>query len=166
MELFFSVNYEIAAISISTLEIKEPVNGLIIRNETPVKSPGTRILIPSIQYGEKVKGNEIVSFIKSDMKDIVKLQADGGRNFKRVVSNLTVQQVERHVWENALKPQIAKLTEISDTGIYPTPTLSGIRIDKILEAKARYMLEDRTIMLKMGKEKRSWTDSEAVFKNL
>lgn len=153
---FFSVNYEIAAISISTLEIKEPVNGLIIRNETPVKSPGTGILIPSIQYGEKVgKGNEIVSFIKSDMKDIVEnYRRMEVEILKRVVSEFdSTAGAERHVWENAIETQIAKLTEISDTGDLSDANSVRNTIDKILEAKARYMLEDRTIMLKMGKEK-------------
>ncbi|NMA66539.1 MAG: hypothetical protein GX957_09925, partial [Clostridiaceae bacterium] len=165
---FFSVNYEIASISMSTLEIKSPVNGLIIRKETPVKSPGSGILIPSIQFGERVgKGNEIVSFVKSDMKDIVEnYRRMEVEILKRVVSEFdSTSGAERQIWENAIETQIAKLTEITNTGDLSDAHSIRNTVDKILEAKARYMLEDQTITLKMGKEKEELDRLRSSIKN-
>jgi len=153
---FFSVNYEVAAIKMSTLEIKEPVNGLVIRKEVPVKSPGSGILIPTVQYGERVgKGNEIVSFIRSDMKDIVEnYRRMEVEILKRVVSEFdSTSGAEREMWENAIEAQIARLTEISDTGDLSDAGSIRSAMDKILEAKARYMLEDESVMHRMKKEK-------------
>ena len=69
---FLSSNYEINAIRNATLEITTPVKGVFIRKELSVASPGDGVLIPTVQFGEKVsKGNEIVSYIQSDLKDVV-----------------------------------------------------------------------------------------------
>lgn len=153
---FFSVNYEIASIGTSTLEIKVPVNGLFLRKEYVMKAPGDGILIPAVQYGDRVgKGNEIVSFIQNNMRDIVENYKQMEIEIlKRVVAEFDrTSGTEREMWENAIERQINKLTLISDNGDLSNANSIRKAIDNILEAKARYMLESDSVTNKLGKEK-------------
>ena len=153
---FFSVNYEIASIGTSTLEIKVPVNGLFLRKEFVLKSPGDGILIPAVQYGERVgKGNEVVSFIQNDMREVVENYKQMEIEIlKRVVADFDkTSGTERAMWESAIEQQINKLTNISENGDLSDAGSVRKSIDNILEAKARYMLESNSVMNKLGKEK-------------
>ncbi|MCX7773579.1 MAG: hypothetical protein N2376_10765 [Clostridia bacterium] len=141
----FSVNYEIGVIKTSTLEIKVPLQGVLVRKETPLKSPGDGILIPSISYGERVANKgEVAAFIHSDKKTVV----DNYRQTEIEILKRVVDQydnsfgTERELWENAIETQIGKLTDLSNSGNLSNADSMRVAIDNVLEAKARYLLEN------------------------
>lgn len=152
----FSVNYEIGVIKTATLELKVPLKGILIRKESLLKSPGDGVLIPKIQNGEKVaKGNEVASYIQSNMRDVV----DNYRQteldiLKRVVAGFdgAIGQ-EREVWENAIEKQIEKLTSLSDIGDLSNAHSVRLAVDNVLEAKARYMLDNDQSLSNMKNER-------------
>ncbi len=152
----FSVNHEIGVVRTATLEVKEPLEGIIIRNETLLKSPGTGILIPTIQNGERVpKGREVASYIQSNMLDVV----DNYRQMeveilKRVVTefdNATGSQ--REIWESAIETQIRRLSSLSNSGDLSQAQDIRSSVDRVLEARARYMLDSGSFEDKLKDEK-------------
>ena len=153
---FLSSNYEINAIRNATLEITTPVKGVFIRKELSVASPGDGVLIPTVQFGEKVsKGNEIVSYIQSDLKDVVE-------NYRQMELDILKRVVmeydnsagkERDQWHNAIETQIAKLTGLSNSGNMRNIDSIRIAMDNVLQSKARAMLENTVLISKMKNEK-------------
>lgn len=153
---FLSSNYEISAIKNATLEIKIPVKGVFIRKEQPVRSPGDGILIPSVQFGDKVsKGSEIVSYIQADLKEVVE-------NYRQMELDILKRVVveydnavgkERDQWQNAIETQIAKLTGLSNSGNITNADSIRSAMDNVLKSKAREMLEDTAVISKMQNEK-------------
>lgn len=139
----FSSNHEIGAIKTATLEIKAPIKGIFIRNERLLLSPGKGIIVPNVQYGDRVaKGGVVASYIRADMKAI----NDSYKQMeieilKRVVAKFD-QAVgsERDLWEDAIETQMDKLTFMSNSGDLTNAESIRAAIDNVLEAKARYML--------------------------
>ena len=115
----FSVNHEIGVVRTATLEVKAPLEGILIRNETTLKSPGTGIIIPTINNGERVaKSREVASFIQSNMRDVVEnyrqMEID---ILKRVVSEFdSASGTQRELWKAAIETQIKRLTDLSNSG--------------------------------------------------
>lgn len=141
----FSVNYEVGVIKTATLEIKVPLKGVMIRKETVLKSPGNGIIIPSIQYGDRVaNGSEVAAYIQSDVREVV----DNYRQMeieilKRVVAEFdNAAGSERALWENAIETQINKLTELSNSNDMSDADSVRNAVDRVLEARARYMLDN------------------------
>lgn len=153
---FFSVNVEIGVIKTDTLEIKVPLKGVLIRKEHLLNSPGDGILIPAVEYGDKVaKGNEVVSFIQSDMRDVVENYRQMEIEIlKRVVAEFdNTSGAERDYWEDAIEKQITRLTDISNGGDLSEAGDIRSSIDYILESKAHYMLENDSVFNKMENER-------------
>ena len=152
----FSANYEIGAIKTATLEIKIPLRGLLIRKENLLKSPGDGIIIPNIQYGDRVaKGNEVAAYIQTDTRDVVENYRQMETEIlKRVVAEFdNTMGSEREIWESAIESQIAKLSDLSNTGDLSNANSIRSAVDSVLEAKARYMLENSTTLNNMKNEK-------------
>lgn len=140
----FSVNHEISVIRTATLETKTPIEGLLIRKELLLKSPGTGVLFPVIQNGERVgKGNEIASYIQSSMREVVESYRQSEIDIlKRVVAEYDNSSgANREIWESAIESQIARLSEIINTGDLSDAQEIRLSIDRVLESRARSMLE-------------------------
>jgi len=143
----FSVNHELGVIRTATLEMKTPIEGLLFRKELLLKSPGTGILFPVIQNGERVgKGNEIASYIQSSLRDVVESYKQSEIDIlKRVVAGYDASAgADREMWESAIESQIARLTEISNSGDLSNAEDIRSSIDRVLEARARAMLESNS----------------------
>ncbi len=140
----FSSNHEIGVIKTATLEMKVPVKGLFIRKEQILTSPGKGIIIPNIQYGERVsKGKAVASYIRADMKDV-------NDNYKQMEIEILKRVVakfdqavgpERDLWEDAVETQMDKLATLGNSGDLSDAEAIRAAIDHVLEAKARYMLD-------------------------
>jgi len=140
----FSVNHELGVIRTATLELKTPIEGLLFRKEMLLKPPGTGVLFPVVQNGERVgKGNEIASYIQSSMRDVVESYKQSEIDIlKRVVAEYDASSgADRQMWESAIESQIARLTEISNSGNLSNAEEIRSSIDRVLEARARAMLE-------------------------
>jgi len=140
----FSVNHELGVIRTATLELKTPIEGILFRKEMLLKSPGTGVLFPVVQNGERVgKGNEIASYIQSSMRDVVESYKQSEIDIlKRVVAGYDASSgADREMWESAIESQIAILTEISNSGDLSNAEDIRSSIDRVLEARARAMLE-------------------------
>lgn len=152
----FSVNHEIGVVKTATLEVKAPFEGILIRKETLLESPGTGIMIPTIQNGERVpKGREVASFIQSNMRDVVEnYRQMEVEILKRVVTEFdSAAGSQREIWESAIETQIKRLTSVSNTGdLSQAEDLRG-SVDRVLEARARYMLESGSLADKLKNEK-------------
>lgn len=152
----FSVNYEIGVIKTATLEIKVPVRGLLVRKEFVINSPGDGIIIPGTQYGERVaNGSELAAFIQTDMREVVdnyrQLEID---ILKRVVEGFdNTTGSERELWEAAIEDQIGKLTDLSNTGDLSNADAIRAAIDRVLENRARYILENDSMSKSLKNEK-------------
>jgi len=152
----FSVNHELGVIRTATLELKTPIEGILFRKELLLKSPGTGVLIPVVQNGERVgKGNEIASYIQSSMRDVVESYKQSEIDIlKRVVAAYdTTASADREMWESAIESQIARLTEISNSGNLSIAEDIRSSIDRILEARARAMLENNLSINSFRNEK-------------
>jgi hypothetical protein len=152
----FSNNYEIGVIKTATLEITIPVQGLLTRREYILKSPGDGVVIPEIQYGDRTaKGSAIASYIRTDARDVV----DNYRQMeieilKRVVAEFdSTSGPERELWEGSIETQIAKLTELSNSGDMSNASAVRSAVDHILESKARYLLENDNLGSSLKSEK-------------
>lgn len=153
----FSVNQEIGVIRTATLEIKAPFEGILIRNETLLKSPGTGIIIPTVQNGERVaKGREVASYIQSNMRDVVEnYRQMEVEILKRVVAEFdSTSGTQRELWKSAVETQIKRLTDISNSGDLSEAKDIRCSIDRVLEARARYMLEDTALKDSLKEEKK------------
>ncbi|MGI6621904.1 MAG: hypothetical protein GX227_06210 [Clostridiaceae bacterium] len=153
----FSVNHEIGVVRTATLEVKAPLEGILIRNETTLKSPGTGIIIPTINNGERVaKSREVASFIQSNMRDVVEnyrqMEID---ILKRVVSEFdSASGTQRELWKAAIETQIKRLTDLSNSGdLSEAEDIRG-SVDRVLEVRARYMLENDVLKDKLKEEKK------------
>lgn len=152
----FSNNYEIGVLKTATLEIKVPIQGMMIRKELTIKSPGDGIIIPSLQYGDRAaKGDVIASFIKTDTRDVVENYRQMEIEIlKRVVSEFDSSSgSERELWQETIEKQIEKLTELSNTGDMSTAASVRNVVDHILESKARTMLESDNVKSSLKSEK-------------
>ncbi|HHW23021.1 MAG TPA: hypothetical protein GXX26_09105 [Clostridiaceae bacterium] len=153
----FSVNHEISVVRTATLEVKIPLEGIFIRNETTLKSPGTGIIIPTVQNGERVaKNKEVASFIQSNMRDVVENYRQMEIEIlKRVVSEYdSASGTQRELWKTAIETQIKRLTDLSNSGDLSDAEDIRSRVDRVLEARARYMLEDDLLKDKFKEEKK------------
>ncbi|NLX63790.1 MAG: hypothetical protein GX022_03285 [Clostridiaceae bacterium] len=140
----FSVNHELGVIRTSTLELKTPIEGILFRKELVLKSPGTGVLFPVIQNGERVgKGNEIASYIQSSMRDVVESYRQSEIDIlKRVAAGYDASTgANREMWESAIEIQVARLIEISNSGDLSNAEDIRSSIDRVLEARTRAMLE-------------------------
>jgi hypothetical protein len=140
----FSKNHEIGVIKTATLEIKVPVNALFIRNEKLLLSPEKGIILPNVQYGERVaRGGVVASYVRADMKAI----NDSYKQMeieilKRVVAKFDqAVGIERELWEDAIEAQMDKLTAMGNARDLSDAESIRAAIDNVLEAKARYMLD-------------------------
>jgi hypothetical protein len=152
----FSVNHEIGVIKTDTIEIKAPVKGIFIRKELTIKSPGDGIVIPAIQYGERVaKGKDIADFIQNDVKDIVENYRQMEIEIlKRVVAEFDSSAgSERDLWESTIEDQLEKLTALSNTGDLTSAESIRNALDNVLESKARYMLDSKNLSRQMSSQK-------------
>lgn len=152
----FSSNTEIAVIKTATLELKTPMTGVFIRKEQLLASPGTGILIPTASYGEKVAANqEIASFITKEMRDlVVNYRQKEVEILKRVISEYeNATGSERKIWEDAIERQVSKLADFSNSG--DLSELGSVRssLDRVLEARARTVLENLSANSKFAPEK-------------
>ncbi len=153
----FSVNHEISVIRTATLEMKTPIEGILIRKELLLKSPGTGVLFPSIQNGERVgKGNEIASYIQSSMREVVESYRQSEIDIlKRVVAEYDNSSgADREIWESAIETQIARLSEISNANNLSDAEDVRLSIDRVLEARARSMLESNSTQDSLKSEKK------------
>ncbi len=153
----FSVNYEIGVIRTATLEVKVPVQTLFIRKELIMNSPGDGILIPEINNGERVsKGEEVASYIQADIRDVVENYRQMELEIlKRVVEKFDkASGSERETWETAIEKQITKLTNLSNGGNLSDADSIRSSVDRVLEAKARYMLENGSLIDSLKNEKK------------
>ncbi|MDI9513940.1 MAG: hypothetical protein GX384_06030 [Clostridiaceae bacterium] len=151
----FSSNTEIAVIKTATLEVTTPLSGVIIRKEQLLISPGSGILIPTVSYGEKVGANqEVATLINKEMKDLVENYRQMEIELlKRVISEYeTATGSDRKIWEEAIEKQISKLTDYSNSG--DLSDLGSIRnsMDRVLEARARTILESLGSNSRFGPE--------------
>ncbi len=152
----FSVNHEINVIRTATIEMKAPIEGLFIRKELLLKSPGTGVLFPTIQNGERVaKGNEVASYIKSSLREVVESYRQSEIDIlKRVVVELdNYSGTDREIWESALETQIARFSEIANKGDLSDAKDIRMSIDRVLEARARSMLESNSASDNLKNEK-------------
>ncbi|NLP00462.1 MAG: hypothetical protein GX386_09280 [Clostridiaceae bacterium] len=152
----FSVNHEISVIRTATLEMKTPIEGILIRKELLLKSPGTGVLFPSVQNGERVgKGNEIASYIQSSLREVVESYRQSEIDIlKRVVAEYDNSTgVNREIWESAIETQIARLSEISNAGNLSDAEDIRLSIDRVLEARARSLLEGNSASDSLKNEK-------------
>ncbi|MGI6086192.1 MAG: HlyD family efflux transporter periplasmic adaptor subunit [Acetivibrionales bacterium] len=153
----FSVNHETNVIRTATLEVKTPIEGILIRKELLLKAPGTGILFPSIQNGERVaKGSEVASYVQSSMREVVESYRQSELEIlKRVVAEFDNSTgTEREMWESAIETQISRLTGLANTGDLTEAEDIRQGIDRILEARARYMLENNTASDRLKNEKK------------
>lgn len=139
----FSANHEIGIIRTSTMEVKTAVKGVFIRKEMILTSPGTGIIIPTIQNGDRVaKAGEVASYIQSDMKDVVESYRQMETEIlKRVVSSFgDMVDVQREIWDSAVETQVDRLTDISNNGnLEEAEDIRG-RVNRVLESRARDIL--------------------------
>ena len=152
----FSVNHEISVIRTATIEMKTPIEGILVRKELLLKSPGTGVLFPVIQNGERVgKGNEIASYIQSSMREVVESYRQSEIDIlKRVVAGYDNSVgADRDSWESAIEKQIARLTEISNAGDLSNAEDIRLSIDRVLEARARSYLESKLVTDSFKNEK-------------
>lgn len=152
----FSSNTEVAVIKTATLELKTPLTGVFIRKEQLLASPGSGILIPTVSYGEKVAANqEIASFITREMRDLVENYRQKEMEIlKRVISEYeNATGSERKIWEDAIERQVGKLADFSNSG--DLSELGSVRssLDRVLEARARTVLENLDANSKYAPEK-------------
>lgn len=152
----FSVNHEINVIKTATLEVKTPIEGMLVRKELLLKSPGTGIIFPTIQNGERVaKGNEVASYIQSNMREVVESYRQSEIDIlKRVVAEFdSASGANREIWESAIETQINRLADLSNSGDISDAADIRKGIDRVLEARARYMLESNTASDALKNEK-------------
>ncbi len=152
----FSVNHEIGAIKTATLEIKVPLQGVLFRKEMVLTSPGDGIVIPDIQNGERVaKGDEVASYIQSNTRDVVENYRQMELEIlKRVVAKFdNATGSEREAWEAAIEKQITKLSGLSNTGDLSDANAIRNAVDHVLEARARFMLENGSLIDSLKNEK-------------
>lgn len=152
----FSSNTEIAVIKTATLEVKTPMTGVFLRKERVLDAPGTGILIPSVSYGEKVAANqEIASFITREMRALVEnYRQKEVAILKRVISeyeNTTGR--DRKIWEEAIEKQVSKLADFSNSGDFSELGTVRSSLDRVLEARARTVLENLGANSKFAPEK-------------
>jgi len=152
----FSSNTEIAVIRSDTLEITTPLSGVIVRKEQLLISPASGFLVPTVPYGEKVGANqEIASLISREMRDIVE-------NYRQMEIDLLMRVIrefetsmgsERKIWEEAIEKQISKLADYSNSG--DLSGLASVRnsMDRVLEARARTILENMGSDSRFAREK-------------
>ena len=141
----FSPNIETGVIKTADLEIKTPFKGVFVRKEQLLTSPGDGIILPDVQYGEKVAVNQTLAyFINTDMQEIVDNYKEMRLEIlKRVVSQYENSSgPEREVWEDAIENQIAKLTDFANSGDYSSVDSIRDSIDGVLQARAQYMLDN------------------------
>ncbi len=153
----FSANHEISVIRTATLEMKTPIEGLLIRKELLLQSPGTGVLFPAVQNGERVgKGNEIASYIQSSMREVVESYRQSEIDIlKRVVAEFDSSSgTNREIWESTIESQITMLTEISNTGDLSDAQEIRLSLDRILESRARSMLEGNSAQDSLKNEKK------------
>jgi len=140
----FSANVEIGVIKTATLELKAPLRGVMVRKEELLASPGDGIIIPAVQYGDKVSAyQDIASYISTEMREMVNQYSQMRIEIlRRAVTKFdSASGSERQVWESAIEKQIEKLSDLTNSGdLSNLPTLREA-IDEILEARALYMLE-------------------------
>lgn len=152
----FSSSHEIGVVRTSTIEVKAPIEGVIVRNEMLLTSPGTGIIIPTVQNGERVaKASEVASYIQSNMKDVVEgyreMEAD---ILRRVVSYLgDLTGVQREVWDSAIETQVDRLTEASNSGDLSDAEDIRERVNRVLESRARAILDNSSNQDKLLSEK-------------
>lgn len=152
----FSVNHEIGVIRTATLEVKAPIEGVLIRKEMLLKSPGTGIIIPTIQNGERVaKDKEVASYIQSNMKDVAESYRQMEIDIlKRVVAEFdSTTGSQREFWESAIETQIKGLSDLSNTGHLSDAEDIRNHVDRVLEARARYILDSSSTNDKLKNEK-------------
>jgi len=153
----FSVNHEIGVVRTATMEVRVPFEGILVRNETLLGSPGTGIVIPTVQNGERVaKGREVASYIQANMRDIVEnYRQMEVEILKRVVAEFdSTAGTQRELWKSAIETQVKRLTDLSNSGDLSGADDIRTSIDRILEARARYMLEDDALKDKLKEEKK------------
>lgn len=144
----FSSRIEIGSVNTANLEIKAPIKGVFVRKERILESPGSGIVIPGAEYGEKMAVRQkIASFVSSDMKDLVanynRMQVE---ILQRVISAYeNAGRFERKTWEEAIEKQIEKLTDHINSGDYNGVDSVKESIDDVLTARARDMLEDASL---------------------
>lgn len=141
----FSSNTEIGVIKTDTIEVKTPFTGVFVRKEQLLNSPGSGILVPTVPYGEKVAARqEIATFITREMRDIVEnYKQKEVEILKRVISAYeNTSGSERELWEDAIEKQVGKLSDYANSG--DLSDLESVRtsMDRILEARARTILEN------------------------
>ncbi len=153
----FSSSHEIGVIRTSTIEVKTPIEGVIVRNEMLLTSPGTGIVIPTIQNGERVaKNSEVASYIQSDMKDVVEsyrqMETDILRRVVTYFGDLT--GIQREVWDSAIETQVDRLTEVSNNSdLSDAEDIRG-RVNRVLESRARTILDNTSEQDRLISEKR------------
>lgn len=153
---FFSSNTEIAVINTATLEMKTPMSGVFVRKEQLLMSPGSGILIPAVSYGEKVGANqEVASFITREMHDIVENYKQKELEIlKRVITEYeNATGSDRKIWEEAIEKQVSKLVDYANSG--DLSNLQSVRssMDRVLEARARTILENLDSSSKLAADK-------------
>ena len=152
----FSSSTEIAVIRSDTLEVSTPLTCVFVRKEQLLISPGSGYLVPTVPYGEKVGANqEIATLISREMRDIVENYRQMEIELlKRVISEYeTSAGSERKIWEEAIEKQIGKLADFSNSG--DLSDLGSVRnsMDRVLEARARTILENLGSDSRFAREK-------------
>jgi hypothetical protein len=152
----FSSNSDIAVIRNDTLEVTTPLKGVLVRKEQLLISPGSGFLVPTVPYGEKVGANqEIAALISREMRDIVENYRQMEIELlKRVISEYeTSAGSERKIWEEAIERQISKLADYANSG--DLSDIGSVRnsMDRILEARARTILENLGSNSRLAREK-------------
>ena len=79
--------------------------------------PGTGIIIPTVQNGERVaKASEVASYIQSNMKDVVEATEKWRQILRQVVSYLGDLTGVQEKCDSAIETQVDRLTEASNSG--------------------------------------------------
>jgi hypothetical protein len=115
----FSANVEIGVIKTATLELKAPLRGVMVRKEELLASPGDGIIIPAVQYGDKVSAYQgIASYISAEMREMVNQYSQMRIEIlRRAVTKFdSASGSERQVWESAIEKQIEKLSDLTNSG--------------------------------------------------
>lgn len=85
---------------------------------------------------------------------------------KRVVAEYDNSTgVNREIWESAIETQIARLSEISNAGNLSDAEDIRLSIDRVLEARARSLLEGNSASDSLKMKNRNWKGFGAMLRN-
>lgn len=147
LKWFFTQKPETAVIKHDVLELKTTVEGVFIRQEMLLKAPGKGILMPEIQYGERVaNGGIIASFVKNDMIELVRQYRSAERDIlARVVADPgAIDPTTRRTWDESIERQMSSLVVAVNSGNMQDLRTSREVVNSVLEDRARVLLESGT----------------------